>query len=299
MIDLSALSDGDLTEHLRRAVAAERENAAEVVRSLMEVDRRRLYAAMGYHSLFYYCMRFLGYSEDETAKRIHAARAAERFPSIVTRLEEGKTSLTAINLVAPLLTPENHRSVLDSARGKTKREVQMIVARLAPKPEVAEVVRHLPNLAQPRPEIQPLAPERNRFAFTGNEEFLSRVERCRQLLRRKYPSGDLGDIFAAAVEALLDREDPERQEAVFQRRSDPHARRIPRWVKLEVWKRDGGCCAFTAPDGTKCRSRDYLEFDHIVPWALGGPSNQPENIRLLCRTHNQLLGRRQFGDPRH
>ncbi|OGR59408.1 MAG: hypothetical protein A2X36_12700 [Elusimicrobia bacterium GWA2_69_24] len=278
-------------------MAAERENAAEVVRVLMEVDRRKLFAAMGYHSLFDYCMRFLGYSEDESAKRIHAARAAERFPSIVTRLEEGKTSLTAINLVAPLLTAENHRSVLDAARGKTKREVQMIVARLDPKPEVAEVVRRLPETAQPRPEIKPLAPERIRFAFTGNEEFLARVDRCRQLLRRKFPSGDLGDIFAAAVEALLDREDPERQEAALHRASDPHARRIPRWVKQAVWKRDGGRCAFTATDGTKCLSREFLEFDHIVPWALGGPSNKPDNIRLLCRAHNQFLGRQRFGTP--
>ncbi|MEK7383982.1 MAG: hypothetical protein AAB262_11955, partial [Elusimicrobiota bacterium] len=29
-----------------------------------------------------------------------------------------------------------------------------------------------------------------------------------------------------------------------------------------------------------------------------GPSDAPDNIRLLCRTHNQRLGRRRFGPRR-
>ena len=36
-----------------------------------------------------------------------------------------------------------------------------------------------------------------------------------------------------------------------------------------------------------------LEFDHIIPWAQGGLSDDPDNIRLLCRTHNQWTAREQ------
>lgn len=39
--------------------------------------------------------------------------------------------------------------------------------------------------------------------------------------------------------------------------------------------------------GTKCSSTFQLQVDHVHPLALGG-SNQPENLRVLCRTHNQL-----------
>jgi len=62
--------------------------------------------------------------------------------------------------------------------------------------------------------------------------------------------------------------------------SHPKSRRIiPTWVKLEVWKRDGGKC-------TKCGSDQDLHFDHIIPWSKGGSSSTPDNIQLLCGKHN-------------
>lgn len=54
---------------------------------------------------------------------------------------------------------------------------------------------------------------------------------------------------------------------------------IPTWVKLEVWKRDGGKC-------TMCGSEEDLHFDHIIPWSKGGSSSTPENVQLLCGKHN-------------
>ena len=61
---------------------------------------------------------------------------------------------------------------------------------------------------------------------------------------------------------------------------NPKTRRvIPTWVKLEVWKRDGGQCA-------QCGAAEDLHFDHIIPWSKGGSSNTPDNIQLLCGKHN-------------
>jgi len=62
--------------------------------------------------------------------------------------------------------------------------------------------------------------------------------------------------------------------------SQPKPRRlIPTWVKLEVWKRDGGRCI-------QCDSEEDLHFDHIIPWSKGGSSSTPANIQLLCGRHN-------------
>ena len=58
-----------------------------------------------------------------------------------------------------------------------------------------------------------------------------------------------------------------------------HDRVIPTHVKLEVWKRDKGCCV-------KCGSSKNLHFDHIIPYSLGGSSKDAENIQLLCAQHN-------------
>jgi len=58
-----------------------------------------------------------------------------------------------------------------------------------------------------------------------------------------------------------------------------HDRVIPSAVKLEVWKRDKGCCI-------KCGSKENLHFDHIIPYSQGGSSKDAKNIQILCSMHN-------------
>ena len=62
-------------------------------------------------------------------------------------------------------------------------------------------------------------------------------------------------------------------------RNPKHRRVIPTWVKLEVWKRDGGKCS-------RCNATNNLHFDHIIPYSKGGSSITPDNIQLLCGKHN-------------
>jgi hypothetical protein len=76
--------------------------------------------------------------------------------------------------------------------------------------------------------------------------------------------------------------------------TDPQPRRIPRWVQDVVWRRDAGRCSYMGQTGIRCGETAWLEFDHIVPWARGGHSDDPSNVRLLCRAHNQAEARRAF-----
>jgi len=47
-------------------------------------------------------------------------------------------------------------------------------------------------------------------------------------------------------------------------------------------------------NGQRCAERTFLEFHHIVPYALGGLATV-ENISLRCRRHNQYEGELVFG----
>jgi hypothetical protein len=128
---------------VKRLIARERDVTAELIAHLAELETRDVYLREGYPSLFVYCRDALGLSEWEAYNRIEVARAARQFPLILEMLGEGSVHLTAIRLLAPHLTPGNHREVLESARGKRKFEIEEIVARLSPRPDVPCSVRRV------------------------------------------------------------------------------------------------------------------------------------------------------------
>ncbi len=141
---LAALSDNALLTEVRRLAARESEATADLIASLAELDARRLYLGQGCSSLFTYCTQVLHLSEHSAYHRIEAARAARKFPLILERLSRGDITLTAVGLLAPHLTVENHRDVLDAAHNKSKRDVELLVARLRPQQDVPASVRKLP-----------------------------------------------------------------------------------------------------------------------------------------------------------
>ena len=57
---------------------------------------------------------------------------------------------------------------------------------------------------------------------------------------------------------------------------------IPDAVKTFVWQRDSGRCV-------ECGTKQRLEFDHIIPLALGG-SSSARNLQLLCEGCNRKKG---------
>ena len=71
--------------------------------------------------MFTYCTQVLHLAEHAAYNRIEAARAARRFPAILKLLADGSVHLSAIRLLAPHLTQENHTDVLREASHKSKR----------------------------------------------------------------------------------------------------------------------------------------------------------------------------------
>lgn len=142
---LAELSDNALLSQLSILVKQDRELTVELLLHLGEVEVRRLHCAKGSSSLFMYCVRQLGFSEGVAFKRVGAARLGRQFPFALDLLAQGELHLSALMLVGPHLTDENHRDWLTAACKKTKREVEQLVATRCPKPDVASSVRKLPD----------------------------------------------------------------------------------------------------------------------------------------------------------
>jgi hypothetical protein len=294
---LSELSDRDVLARLHAAVRDERLATARLIGLLMEVDTRRLYLGEGCSSLFTYCTQVLHLSEHAAYNRIETARAARRFPAILELVESGAVTLTAVRLVVPHLTDANHREVLERARHKTKREVELLVATLHPQPDVPSMVRKLPAPAAPpslptaaeepttpavlmplaappcvqpapRPaQAKPIAPQRYKIQFTVSLEVHEQLRRAQDLLRHSVPAGDPAIIFERALALLLDDLERKRMAKATQPRAGRAAtagsRHIPAAVKRVVWQRDNGRCAFNGAHG-RCLETGFLEYHHVA-----------------------------------
>ena len=90
VIALRGVSDDDLLAETKRLAGCERAATAALLRSLTEVDSRRLYLREGCSSLFTYCTQVLHPAEGAAYNRIEAARAARRFPVILQTLASGQ-----------------------------------------------------------------------------------------------------------------------------------------------------------------------------------------------------------------
>ncbi len=323
------LSNEELLAEIKSLAVRERHATAALVASLAELDERRLYLGEGYSSLFIYCTQALHLSEHAAYGRIEAARAARRFGLILELLADGAVTLTTICLLAPHLTAENHIEVLESARHKSKRDVEHLVAALRPKPAMPSSVRKLPAASasdvpgarpqaaeplrlEPCPEaepervpaqsrrvavVAPIAPAQYKVQITVSADTYEKLRRAQDLLRHTIPNGDPAVIFDRALTLLLSNLEKTKLAAVTRphapRPSAKRSRHIPAAVRREVWKRDGGQCAFVGRHG-RCTERGFLEFHHVRPYSTGGPTTV-ENLELRCRAHNAYESEQCFG----
>jgi hypothetical protein len=137
----STLNDAALVSALTRLARTEREATVALIVHLAEFDSRRLHAGLGFQSTWAYCMEVLRLSEDATCNRIETARMARKYPVVLDMLETGTLSPTTARLLAKRLTDENVEVLLAEAAGKSKRQVEEILARHFPESDVRASVR--------------------------------------------------------------------------------------------------------------------------------------------------------------
>jgi hypothetical protein len=343
--DVGSVTDQELIARVRRLNGVDQKLNAQLIAHLGEVDARGLYREHACASMFVYCVEELHMSEAQAYLRIQAARLGRRFPAVLQRLAQGSVHLTALKLLGPHLTADNHLELLERSSGKGKREVELLVAAIAPKPDVPSRMRKLPEASFARPthadatqapvasasapelraespELHPvsfaleaigtttrasakaLSPGRFKLEFTAGQALHDKLEQLQDLLRHQVPDGDLATIVERAVDMLICKTMKERfaqsnaprkpRSIKARRRRNAPSRYVPRAVVREVHQRDSGQCTFVSVNGKRCSERGFLEVHHEMPYARGGTAT-PDNLRLVCRSHNALFADRDFG----
>ncbi|MCC6668381.1 MAG: HNH endonuclease, partial [Polyangiaceae bacterium] len=289
-----------------------------VIFHLAELDRRKLYLEEACSSLFAYCVERLGYSEDGANKRVRVARLVQRFPQVLDELASGAIHLTGLFLLSGHLTEDNAEQVLAEARGKSKRQIEELIARWFPRPDVATTITTVapvpaqtelstmsgagnpapPPPPAPRARLEPLSPVRVRVEFTAQAAFRDKLEQAQALLSHKVPSGDLATLLELGLDLLIAEETKRRSGAGKPRKrreTKPGSRHVPVEVQRAVRERDGDQCTFTDAEGRRCSEKRFLTIEHIEPFAKGGPTTA-DNCSMLCAAHNAHQARQVFGE---
>src|SRR6478609_4920406 len=141
---LGGLGNSELLAGLSALVRQSNELTAQVLAHLVELEERMLHLELGFSSLFSYCVEALGMSEGAAGRRVAAARVCRRFSGAFECVARGQLHLCALCALAPHLTADNAIELFDACRGKTRRQVEELLAVRFPRPDVREQIRRLP-----------------------------------------------------------------------------------------------------------------------------------------------------------
>jgi len=262
---LQNLSDKELLNRIEVLVKKEKEITIAVIEHLQEIQERRLFAELGYSSLFAYCTKHLKYSDSDAYYRINSMKLTKAVPAAKEKISSGELSLTNATKVfatlkeCPAARPEK---LLEEVCGKSKREAEIILNKYR------------------RPE------EKKKFTIEVDEETYKKFEEYRR---------EHGNYKDEEIINKLFEQKPREVKARTSGAQVKNSRYIPAAVKRNTQARSGNCCEFISPiTGKRCEEKRNLEYDHKKPFAKGG-TNSKDNIRLLCKQHNLHAAVKEFG----
>jgi hypothetical protein len=250
----------------------------------------------------------------------------------------GAVTLTTVRLLGPHLTMDNCERCLEAASYKTKREVEHLVASLAPQPDLESSVRRVPTAkvvgvsgavplltlplaleehlplpatsdarssslaarVPPRAVVKPLAPERYVLKVTVSGDAHAKLRRAQDLLRHAIPNGNPAAIIERALTMLVEQLERTRLGKVRTPRSSVTAAVNSRRVPANVKR------LVWQRDAGRCafvgiqgRCTETAFLEfHHVVPYAAGGATSVENLALRCRAHNVHEAVQHFGATR-
>jgi 5-methylcytosine-specific restriction endonuclease McrA len=309
----TSLSDEELVSRIAALCLEGRRLVARLIVHLMEVEDRALDKKSACSSMWEFCTERLKMSDGEASRRLNATRLVRRFPSVLGRIERGETHLSALRQLRPYLEEANVDAVLDEAKGKTRSQLDEMIARRFPRPNAPTIeipiaasmtttatagatTATAPALACPA-RIEPLSATGVLVQMTMTAEAYADLKRAKELLGHCIPDGDTVKVIERALRTLV--EDLERDRRAKTPRPKASVRpskagHISAATRREVFARDGERCTYVDTEGRRCECRTRIELDHIQPRARGG-SDEASNLRARCRSHNLHAAEEIFG----
>lgn len=312
---MKSLSDSQFDSAFAKEVKAEARQSMRVVYFIREASRRKHWLK-DYSNLAKYCAHH-GVSNGDFYRKLAILNTIRDIPEVESKIIEGvlnPSTVAQINTFcrseakcrnAPV-TIEEKRNLLCKIEGASAKTVEKTLAQISPKSAIPDKKRQIAD---------------NLFSnqFTSDQSLEDKLIRLRELLSNKLPSCPtqnellhaicdiaLGNLERSIKDAIKKR----GQKKIATKTAAAHESResgmdtnvnsltrnryISSEIKREVRQRDGDRCTYVLSNGNVCGDKMNLQFDHIVPYAKGGGTSA-ENLRQVCRNHNQWLAIQAYG----
>lgn len=300
-MNLKMVSKEELLCSTEKLVAEERRITSQILWHIFEIERRRLFAELGFASLFEYCTVQLKYSSGSAQRRISAMRLLREMPEVAVKIDSGTLNVNALSQAQSLFrqarlenkafTLEAKRELVEKLENKSQRECEKLLAEVNP-------------IATRPSRERVVTPSRTEIRFEADDALYAKI----QLLKGKYAhrlqgSSDFADLLELLIDDALKEKASKKLLPPVEVKIEGSAiqpavkstRYIPAAMKRETFKSAKNQCTFIDPlTQRRCSSKYALEIEHIQPLALGGKT-ELANLSVLCRTHNQLTAIQKFG----
>ena len=322
MKTIKALRNEELVSTIKALVVKEREVTLAVIEHLQELYDRRIHLSSGYPSIHEYLVKELRYSDGAAHRRISAMRLVQELPEVKQSIVDGTLSLTTASTVQNFFRSEKQKhqksyskdeklKVLNQVADTSKDECLRKLSEVSPTFQIKEKVLSIPD----DEELTRLMDEFRQLAMLADgtpqtiiktalrlaiKELKRQTQKTKQTKQTnpKNPTNqeNLADatsrIQSTSLEKLCGEDQPQDRD---QNKNKPHSRYARKAIKQEVWLRNKGQCSFIDPlTKRRCTATRNLELDHAKPFALDGET-AADNLRLMCRAHNQFLAKQTFG----
>ncbi len=302
-MNLKKLSDPALLHETKELVLKERQTTALILEHLREIEHRKLYADLGYPSLFEYCVRELGYPEASAQRRISSMRLLKELPEIKSKVADGKLSLSTLAKAQSFFKNEeklkcpysrdDKKELLFVLEGKSSREVERKLISISSDP-ISLIPERIREISETKSEMKLIV----------DHDLITQLEKLKGLLAHKHPHLTTHELIKILAQMALEKLDPlsntskneEKNNAALLPTEKPtKTHGISKRLRENIWNQAQGKCSYIDPKTQRrCNSVYALQIDHIKPLGKGG-THHFENLRLLCFQHNQRAAMRTFG----
>ncbi|HEY1078953.1 MAG TPA: hypothetical protein VGE46_02615, partial [Bdellovibrio sp.] len=194
MTDLKNISNAELISRFEKLVRTERKITHLVLTHIIEIEERKIFAELGYDSMYSYLTQELGYSEGSAYRRLRSAQVLKKNPEITVKLEDGSLNLSQLAQVqkcikesqnsGKLVSPQATLVILEKLEHKNSYETEKVLA--------VEFDRPVQN----HESIKPQQDDSVRIQITLTQEQFKELEQAKSLLSHICHEGNWADVIS-------------------------------------------------------------------------------------------------------